>query len=144
MTGPEVFGSTPYAANRPVEGRLVTVLRGVTGERGLSLEGYRSRAVISGHIHEFMTTDDPAAVPGTTVDRVALIGFFVVERSGVLLVGAEVVIGDQTLGTIAGFDNTHMPNHQNICIRVNDFRDGVDLGFAVGDPISIRWTGGRP
>lgn len=143
MTGPEVFGSTPYAANRPVEGRLVTVLRGVTGERGLALEGYRSRAVITGHIHEFMTTDEQEAAPCTTVDRVALIGFFEVERSGVLLVGAEVMIGSRMLGTIAGFDNTHMPNHQNICIRVDDFRDGVDLGFGVGDPVSVRWSGRR-
>ncbi|MEZ4520947.1 MAG: hypothetical protein R3A46_04775 [Thermomicrobiales bacterium] len=129
MAGPEVFGTNPYAANRPVQGKLVTLLRGVVDNRGLQLESYRSRAVLAGHVHELMTTDEVQAEPGATVDRVGLIGFFAVEISGVLLVGSRISVGGRELGTIAGFDDTHMPNHQNICVKVDEIQDGSSLGY---------------
>ncbi len=137
MSGPEVFGSNPYAKNRSLSGEMVTVLRGVTDERGLKLEGYRSRAVRTGQVHELMSTDTAGVAPGDVVDRVALIGFFEVSRSGVLLVGARVMIGEHELGVIAGFDNTHMPNHQNICLQTENLEDGVQLGLAVGELVRI-------
>ncbi|HLT18524.1 MAG TPA: hypothetical protein VKZ96_03625 [Thermomicrobiales bacterium] len=117
----------------------MTVLRGITEERGLRLEAYRSRAVPAGQIHELMVTDQPAE-PGTIADRVGLIGFFVVEDPGVLLVGAPVRIGDTVIGTIAGFDDTHIPNHQNICLRVDELVDGLGLGVALNDPVVIGET----
>jgi Family of unknown function (DUF6917) len=133
MSGPEVFGSNPYAENRVISGELVTVLRGVTDERGLKLERYRSRAVGAGQVHELMITDTPGVAPGDTVDRVALIGFVEVSRSGVLLVGSRVMVGEHELGVIAGFDDTHMPNHQNICLQTANLQDGVQLGLVVGE-----------
>lgn len=133
MSGPDAFGTNPYAENRPVSGELVTVLRGVTDSRGLQLEPYRSRAVLAGQVHELMTTNRADAAPGETVDDVALIGFFEISRSGVLLVGSRVTVGGHDLGTVVGFDDTHMPNHQNICLLVDDFRDGVAMGLSVGD-----------
>ena len=133
MSGPDVFGTNPYAANRTVSGELVTILRGVSANRGLALEAFRSRAVVAGQVHELMMTSRTGAAPGDTVDDVALLGFFEISRSGVILVGARVTVGGQVLGTVAGFDDTHMPNHQNICIEVNDLRDGVDLGLTVGE-----------
>jgi len=139
LAGPEVFGTNPYVSNLPVSGRIVTVLRGITEERGLRLEAYRSRAVPAGQIHELMVTDQPAE-PGTIADRVGLIGFFVVEDPGVLLVGAPVRIGDTVIGTIAGFDDTHIPNHQNICLRVDELVDGQGLGVALNDPVVIGET----
>ena len=138
MSGPEVFGTHPYAANRALSGEVVTVLRGVTGQRGLALERYRSRAVAAGQVHELMTTNQPDAQPGAIVDAVALIGFFEVSRSGVILVGSRVSVGGIALGVVAGFDDTHMPNHQNICLLVDDFRDGVGLGLSVGDLVRIE------
>lgn len=137
MAGPDVFGTNPYLDNRPVGGELVTLLQGVTGERGLVLEEYRSRAVIGGQVHELMTTDQPEAGPGVVVDRVALIGFFEVKNSGVLLVGCEVAVGSRTIGVVAGFNDTHMPNHQNICVRVDELRDGASLDLRVGGPVRI-------
>lgn len=138
MAGPEVFGSNPYHQNRPVPGEIVTVLRGVTDRRGLQLEAYRSRAVIAGEVHELMTTNQPQVAPGDRVDDVALIGFFVVNQSGVLLVGSRVMIGGQPIGTIAGFDDTHMPNHQNICIQVETLQDGASLDLSVGEVVEIH------
>lgn len=141
MAGPDVFGTNPYLDSRPVDGELVTLLQGVTEARGLVLEEYRSRAVIAGQVHELMTTDQPEAGPDTSVNRVALIGFFEVANSGVLLVGSEVMIGSHPIGVLAGFNDTHMPNHQNICIRVSDLRDGASLNLAVGDPVRFGPAG---
>lgn len=141
MAGPEVFGTNPYAANRTVSGELVTLLRGITDRRGLQLENFRSRAVIAGHVHELMVTNQPGSGPGDLIDNVALIGFFEVSRSGVLLVGSSVTAGGQRLGTIVGFDETHMPNHQNICLQVDDLRDGVGIGLSVGDLVRFDHSG---
>lgn len=132
-----MFGTNPYAANRPVHGLIVTVLRGVTERRGLQLQEYRSRAVPAGQIHELMLTDE-AAEPGTRVDRVSLLGFFEATSGGVLLVGSTVKVGDSVLGTLAGFDETHMPNHQNICIRVDQLVDGETLGVGVEDRVTFE------
>jgi hypothetical protein len=132
MSGPQAFGTNPYAANRQVAGELVTILTGITAERGLVLEGYRSRAVLAGSIHELMVTDENAQ-PGGVANRVGLIGFFVVRESGVLLVGAPVVIDGRVLGTICGFNDTHMLNHQNICVNVESISDGLKLGMKLGN-----------
>ena len=128
MAGPEAFGTRPYAANRAVSAEVVTVLRGTTDNRGLKLEAYRSRAVVGGHVHELMVTDQPNAEPNSIVDSVGLIAFVSIVSSGVLLVGSEVMLGERRLGEVVGFDDTHMPNHQNICVRVDEMTDGVQFG----------------
>ena len=135
VSGPAVFGKNPYVAKSDVTGRVVAVLRGVTDQRGLYLTAYRSRAVPSGEIHELMITDEDCDVE-TTVNRVALIAFFEVIDGGVILLDDQVTIGDQVVGTVAGFDETHMPNHQNICLR-GQLSDGESIGFSVGDEVTI-------
>ena len=135
-TGPAVFGANPYAAKRALTGRVVAVLRGVTDRRGLYLTAYRSRAVPSGQIHELMLTDEDAQLE-STVNRVALLAFVEIEVGGVLLVGDHVTCGARELGRLAGFDETHMPNHQNICLTGSDFRDGETLGLRLGDELTF-------
>lgn len=137
MSGFLVFGTDVYASNRDVRGRIVTVLRGVTDRRGLALTEVRSRAVPRHAIHELMTTDEDAA-PGKSADRVALLGFFEVEAGGVILVGDEVYCGTTLLGVVAGFDETHMPNHQNICLRVESLVDGETHGLTVEDAVRFQ------
>jgi hypothetical protein len=135
VSGPAVFGSNPYLVKSPVRGRIVAVLRGVTDHRGLFLTSFRSRAVPSGEIHELMITDESADIE-TTVNRVALIAFFEVTDGGVILLDDTVVIGDQVVGVVAGFDETHMPNHQNICMR-GELRDGESFTIQLGAPVII-------
>jgi hypothetical protein len=135
MSGPAVFGKNPYVAKSDVTGRVVAVLRGVTDQRGLYLTAFRSRAVPAGQIHELMITDEATDVE-TTVNRVALIAFFEVLEGGVILLDDQVTIGDRLVGTVAGFDETHMPNHQNICLN-GELSDGESIAIAVGDPVRI-------
>lgn len=134
MSGPMVFAN-PYASSAPVVGRVVAVLRGVTEHRGLLLAGHRSRAVVAGAVHELMITDEDARLEGR-VDRVALLAFFEIVEAGVILLDAAVTIADVPVGVVAGFDETHMPNHQNICLR-GDLRDGETRLIAVGDRVEI-------
>jgi hypothetical protein len=135
VSGPAVFGKNPYVAKSDVSGRVVAVLRGVTDQRGLYLTAFRSRAVPAGEIHELMITDQDCDVE-TTVDRVALLAFFEVQEGGVILLDDQVTIGTRVVGSIAGFDETHMPNHQNICLR-GDLRDGESIEIRVGDPVRL-------
>jgi hypothetical protein len=136
MAGPFVFGMNPYVSKSAVVGRVVAVLRGVTDRRGLYLTEYRSRAVPAGQIHELMVTDEQAPVE-STVNRVALIAFFEVTEGGVLLIGDRVTIGGKQVGELAGFDETHMPNHLNICLR-GERNDGATLAIGVGDEVRIE------
>jgi hypothetical protein len=133
MTGPAVFGTNPYVQKTPVRGRIVAVLRGVTDKRGLHIADFRSRAVPRGVIHELMISDEPVDI-GSTVNRVALIAFFEVTEGGVILLGDSVVIDGNTIGIVAGFDETHMPNHQNICLTGN-LSDGESLDISLDAPV---------
>lgn len=130
-----MFGANPYVAKSPVVGRVVAVLRGVTEQRGLYLEMLRSRAVRQHDIHELMITDETAALE-STVNRVALLAFFEVVEGGVILENDTVTIGEHTVGVVAGFDETHMPNHQNICLR-GVVADGEALGLEVGQRVVL-------
>ena len=134
MSGPSVCGTDVYASRRDLQGRVVTVLRGETDKRGLDLTDLRSRATPKYVIHELMTTDEEAA-PGVTVNRVALLCFFEVETGSVMLVGDKVYSGNTLLGVVAGFNETHMPNHQNICLQVETLHDGETLGLSVEDAV---------
>ena len=133
LYSPAVFGDNPYEQKTPVTGRVVAVLRGITDRRGLQITPLRSRAVPAGVIHELMMTDEEAALE-STVNRVALLAFFEVTDGGVILVGDAVRCGEQVLGIVAGFDETHMPNHQNICLR-GELTDGATLHLQLNESV---------
>jgi hypothetical protein len=138
-SGPDVFGPNPYVAKREVVGTVVAVLRGVSERRGLAIHGYRSRALPAGQIHELMTTDEPAP-PHTAVERVALLAFFEVEQGGIVLVGDDVEVDGSVIGAVAGFNDTHMPNHQNICLRSAQLVDGESSGLRLGARVRFLKT----
>lgn len=138
VSGPMVFAD-PYVASTPVVGRVVAVLRGVSDRRGLALAGHRSRAVSGGAVHELMISDEDVRLEGR-VDRVALLAFVEILEGGVILLDASVTVGDTVVGVVAGFDETHRPNHQNICLR-GELCDGESLGLAVGSRVEIAGIG---
>jgi hypothetical protein len=47
----------------------------------------------------------------------------------------------EVVGTIAGYDDTHMPNHQNVIVSVTKRVSGKDLGWQVGTQVEIRTHG---
>jgi hypothetical protein len=78
-----------------------------------------------------MITDEDVA-PGGGADRVRAIGFFEITASGLIVVGDEVWIEDRFLGTLVGYDLTHMPNHMNIVVGTESLNEPV---LRVGEKI---------
>jgi hypothetical protein len=137
----------PYASGRVqgrrdwphsgLEARFVAVLKSTREDRGLELILPPTRAIRKNEIHEFILTDEDDAAPGKVVNRVAYVAFAEFTKGGMLVEGDKVVVHGQTIGEIAGFDETHMPNHQNIVMKGPERKTGVDLGAKVGDLISF-------
>lgn len=127
-----------YAANRPVEGQIVTVLDSMHEARGLKLMPTYSRALARHSVHELIATDETDRQPGQTADRIAYLAFFEVTRGGCVLVGETLLLENEPVGTVLGFDETHEPNHLNIIIGVTRRRTGRELEFAVGRRIRFE------
>lgn len=131
-----------FHSKRPVPGALVVVLDGYLENRALSLIQPISRAYPEHTIIELIATDEPDVAPGGSVQAIAYLGFVELLASGVIVAGDEVVVRGEVVGTIAGYDDTHMPNHQNVIVSVAKRVSGKDLGWQVGERLEIR-TGGR-
>jgi hypothetical protein len=129
-----------YGDRRPVLGEVVALLHITFEDRGLKLIESKSRAVLLNEIHELMITDEEGAAPGGGADRVSALAFFEVERGGLAVVGDEVSVGGKILGTLAGFDMTHMPNHMNVVVKAESLEAPP---LKVGDRITLRRPIGR-
>jgi uncharacterized protein YuzE len=136
--GAGILDKYPYAAKSDVTGRLVCLLDARSEERGMELILHPSRVLCRNEIHELAVTDDPAAAPNHTVDRVAYLAFFSIEEGGVVLVGDKVEVAGKEIGEVAGFDVTHAPNHLNVLLRVEQRKTGAELGLQLGELIVFR------
>jgi hypothetical protein len=131
-----MFGQfNPYFAKRQISGKLAVVLDGTFDERGLELILPSSRAVKTSEIHELILSDEETG-PGQRVNRIAYVGFIEINQGGVIVVGDSVRIGGQVVGKIAGFDETHMPNHLNI-VLAGKRKTGRELEASVESAITI-------
>jgi hypothetical protein len=126
-----------YAANRPVQGAVVTVLDSQHEARGLKLISTYSRALPKNSIHELIATDELDKKPSDTANRIAYLAFFEVEKGGCIIVGETLFVDGKAIGRIIGFDETHEPNHINIIIGVQQRQTGPQLKISVGSKIKF-------
>lgn len=143
MSDPYAVGmikSHPFVKKRDVRGRLAVILRGKLEKRGLNLVAPISRVVRKNEVHEIIITDEPTAGPGKLVNRIAYVGFAEITCGGVLVVGDELTCGGRLVGRIAGFDETHLPNHLNI-VLFGERLAGTELNLSLESEITI--TGKR-
>ena len=133
-----MFKDNPYYDKVDVESKLVVVLQGKLEARKLQLISPISRCVQKHEVHELIVSDEESIQPGQEVNKIAYLGFVKIVKSGVIVVGDEVVTGNGTIGTIAGFDETHLPNHLNIVIKVKERLSGVEQGATLGEKIIFR------
>lgn len=129
---------SPYAAKIAVTGKVIAILDFATDRRGLRLISQPSRAVKKGEVHELILTGEAGAGPDKEVNDVAYLAFIEILNAGVLLKGDAVMMNGQSIGELAGFDETHMPNHQNIIIRGPAKATGVQIGLQTGDEIIFQ------
>ena len=132
--------ASPYASKTPVLGRLVCILNATMDERGLELCPFPSRAVLKNEIHELILTDEDFARPTALVNHIAYLGFFEVLQGGILLEGDELQVNGITIGVLAGFDFTHLPNHMNLVIKTREnLQTGTELHLQCGDPVAFTF-----
>jgi len=76
---------------------------------------FHKKLPVSGSIAAVLSLkyDKPAA-SDDPVDRIFCLGFFEVSSGGIVVEGDTLKIGDRVIGTVAGFNSDHMPNHLNI------------------------------
>ncbi len=127
-----------YSSKRKIQSSVVAVLQLVMEGRELNLIKPISRAVKKNEIHELIVTDEKEAKPGSVVNQVSYIAFIEISQGGVIVVGDEVYWNNNLLGIVAGFDDTHMPNHQNIVLYSTKRVTGKDLHINIEDPIIIQ------
>lgn len=133
---PNGGGVRPDYPRTKMKARLVGVMRLAVRARGLALIPQVSRCIRRHDVHEIILTDELAG-PGGAVQNVAYLGFAEFLTGGVVLQGDEVRVAGAPIGTIAGFDETHAPNHLNIVVRAADCRPGVTRGHALGDTVML-------
>lgn len=131
------FKANPYYAKVDVSGNLVVILDGAMPNRELRLITPISRCIRQHEIHELILTDENAK-PGATVNNIAYLGFVEIQAGGAIISGDDVYLGSEKIGTLAGFDETHMPNHINIVINSPTLGSGKDRNIALGEQIKFK------
>lgn len=126
----------PLVERSIISGKIVAVGRLKLEKRGLKLIHIPSRALLKNEIHELITTAEDASLGGV-VNSTAVIGFFSIEDGGIVYVGDNLAIGGKKIGVVVGYDETHMPNHYNIVIRMEKKKTGLELGLKPGDHVTI-------
>ena len=138
-----MFKESPYYEKSDIKGNLVVVLQGKFEDRGLCLIKPVSRCVSKHEVSELIVSDEPDIKAGGQVNKIAYIGFVEITQSGVIIIGDKVYAAGDCIGSIAGFDETHMPNHLNIIIGSDKRADGAQLGLKPGDIIEFKHVKNR-
>ncbi len=133
-----LISKSPYGSKRIIHASIVAILQLNMDNRGLKLIQPQSRVLKKNEIHELIVTDERDAGPGTIVNSVAYVAFIEIQIGGVMVVGDEVYCNKILLGTVAGFDDTHMPNHQNIVLYSPKRITGKELNISLEDPVIIN------
>lgn len=132
------FSNNPYAKKSDVSGALAVILDGRMKDRGLELIKPISRCLKAYDVHELILTDELGAKPSGQVNSIAYLGFFEVEKAGVIVSGDQVLLDDVPIGTLVGFDETHMPNHLNIVIHTDKLLTGIEMDARLGNKITFK------
>lgn len=141
MSDPYQSGIIPaniYYKKEQVTGRFVVIMHAILKKRGLKVIHQPTRAVKKFEIIEVITTEEHPEL-GDIVNSITYLGFIEVEKGGVLKVGDLVNTSKNNIGKIIGFDETHMPNHMNIIIKVNKRMSGKDLNLDLGEKLGFTF-----
>ncbi len=139
--GRKLFDKNPYGECREIRGEVVAVLDARLANRKLDLIKPPSRCLCRHEIHELILTTEQTG-PGQSVESVHYVAFFEVLQGGVARVGNQVEIAGKVIGHLAGYDETHAPNHLNVVLYGPAGITGGELGLKPGDPVVIRQESG--
>jgi predicted dehydrogenase len=117
---------------------VVRLLFHETVHRGMRLAAAGSACIRAGDVHELVVTRDDVDIAGALVDHVAYIGFVEFAAPAMLTRGDTFWYGDQCLGTFAGYDESHLPNHLNLVLHGDRLVTAEDLDLRPQDTIVVR------
>lgn len=131
----------PCYSKIPVIGTVNTLLHANNDRRALEISPYPSRAFQKYEVHELIITPEMDAGPNSVVNNVIYFCFFEMDNSGVLWVGDSVEVDGVEIGTLAGYDFTHLPNHMNIIVKSDHFlKTGKEAGSSLGSKIKFTFN----
>ncbi|ATX77051.1 DUF6917 domain-containing protein [Reinekea forsetii] len=126
------------ALKTDVQSQVVKKLFHKQESRGMTVIEFASRCVRTGEVHELVTTTHKSLATGDRVDQVGFLGFVEILNAGVLERGDHVTVNGNVIGTIAGFDDCHFPNHYNILIETETLLCATDLELTLAQRISFN------
>lgn len=133
----------PYTTNQdslinkpPIVARLCSIHDTRRANRGIVPILQKTRCVCAGSVHELIVYVQANPESGV-IDETGYIGFAEFLTGGVLRCGDKVYRNAEYLGELAGFDETHMPNHLNILLRCTQMATGVDLNCQFADLVTF-------
>ncbi|MGH8618913.1 MAG: DUF6917 domain-containing protein [Burkholderiales bacterium] len=136
-----IHTTAPAHRRLPLEARFVAVSAIRKVERGLTLIHPRTRCIKRHEVHELILTDEMDVAPGGPVNRCHYLGFVEFMASGLLIQGDPLMIDGKSVGTLAGFDECHFPNHYNIVVKGPVGMTGAELGLDPGSPVVfVPWA----
>ena len=134
---PSAVIGNPFSQRSVVEVGVVAVMDARRDDRNMVLIEPLTRAVRQGEIHEFIMTDEVNAQPGSTVNRVTYLAFGVIRREGIIRTGDDLIVAGEIVGQIAGYDETHMPNHMNIVFYAEKAKTGAEINLTLGQEFTV-------
>lgn len=117
--------------------RIVRVLVHIREDRRMSFAPWQSRCFTKGEIHEIVTTTDTPENRSVSIDHIGFVGFAEFSQASVVEVGDQVFIGELYVGSVAGFDECHYPNHYNIIVSSDRLICGSEINLRPGDEVSF-------
>jgi hypothetical protein len=125
-----------FSEKTKVSCKWVAIMDYTRHDRGIIITAFRTRCFEKNEIHEFIACSN-TSLPDKPIDKVAYLGFGEIIQGGVVEVGDVMYSGKNPIGTIMGFDETHMPNHYNIIIKTDNPLSGFALKIKLSDVFSI-------
>lgn len=122
---------TDIMVTLPVPFRFVAILGHERADRQMLPEEFVTRCVVKGQVHELVAVNSES-FDGTKYQGAHYLGFVEYLQSGILFREQQVMVCNQLIGTIVGFDMRHAPNHMNILVSMNPVLDGHSLHLKPG------------
>ncbi len=130
-----------FSSKSALQAKWVGVMDRARADRNLILSPYTTRCIRTGEIHEFLSCCNVDPSSNFPIQEVGYLGFAEFTVGGVMAVGDVLSTQNHKLGTIVGFEETHMPNHQNTLLATDTIVTGSSLCLRAGEKFIIEQIG---
>ncbi len=128
-----------YSSKSSIKFRIKAVMKNKRIDRKLKLSEYVTRCINKNQLHEFLIANDWNNDKNKLLNDISYIGFMECIECGVIEIGDNFSDDNGTIvGTIIGFDYTHMPNHMNIVLKSVSTETGKERNYKVNQEFEIK------